>query len=221
MPFFSPDFCHYLLDLAETHNGWSKGIFHDNEYDPRIRNVENVPPTQDIHLKDLQLHDFWQHVVSHYFKKIMNHLYSFLVKECHIAFIVKYDHDGGQTSLSPHHDSSVYTINIALNDSDEYMGVAFTFYTKKFSFSTRHRGTCCCIPDGSHIITRRSRSQAVRDTSWYLLTTEKRRQAVVACALAGIIKEAGKVLLASPNVSTPPAPWIYDLLQRVCISSRS
>ena len=38
------------------------------------------------------------------------------------AFIVKYNHAGGQTQLAPHRDGSVVSFNIALNERGEYEG---------------------------------------------------------------------------------------------------
>ena len=140
MPFFSTDFCNYLIKIAEKNNNWSDGIFSDSkQIDKRIGAIENIP-TQDIHLKDLKLHNFWQHVISNYFKKIMQHLYVYTVKDYNIAFIVKYDYENGQKTLQPHHDSSVYTINIALNSSDEYTGGGVNFISKKCVFVNKNTG---------------------------------------------------------------------------------
>ena len=139
IPFFSLDFCQYLINLAEKNKNWSKGIYNNGAVDKRINSVENIP-TQDIHLSELKLNNFWKHVVEKYFKKIMSHLYKYLIKDYNIAFIVKYDYEHGQTSLKPHHDSSVYTINIALNSSDEYSGGGVNFLSKKFFFLNKNPG---------------------------------------------------------------------------------
>lgn len=140
IPFFSTDFCNYLIKISEKNGNWSSGIFSDSkQIDKRLGAIENIP-TQDIHLKDLNLHDFWQHVISNYFKRIMSHLYVYTVKDYNIAFIVKYDYENGQKSLSPHHDSSVYTINIALNSSDEYTGGGVNFISKQCVFVNKNPG---------------------------------------------------------------------------------
>jgi len=139
IPFFSPEFCKHLINISEEKGNWSKGIYGEGEIDKRINTVENIP-TQDIHLKDLQLHAFWQHVVKNYFSKILSHLYKYLVKNYNIAFIVKYDYENGQRSLRPHHDSSVYTINIALNSSDEYTGGGVNFISRNCSFLNKIPG---------------------------------------------------------------------------------
>lgn len=139
MPFFSSEFCKYLIELAEKQNNWSKGVYDNGEFDKRINNVENIP-TQDIHLTDLKLNHFWKHVVDTYFKKIMIHLYTYYIKDYHIAFIVKYDYENGQRSLKPHHDASVYTINVALNSSDEYTGGGVNFLSKKLFFLNKNPG---------------------------------------------------------------------------------
>ena len=48
-----------VLKIAEKNNNWSDGIFSDSkQIDKRIGAIENIP-TQDIHLKDLKLHNFF------------------------------------------------------------------------------------------------------------------------------------------------------------------
>jgi GR25 family glycosyltransferase involved in LPS biosynthesis len=138
-PFFSKDFCNYLINLAETNGNWSGGIYAENSIDKRINNIENIP-TQDIHLKQLKLDEFWKYVVNNYFKKIMSHLYKYLTKDYNIAFIVKYDAENGQTNLKPHHDASVYTINIALNDVYCYEGGGVNFISKSITFVNKNVG---------------------------------------------------------------------------------
>ena len=141
-PFFSEYFCDYLINLAESKNAWSKGIFQDekNQYDERINNIENFP-TQDIHLKDLGLHDLWSYIINKYFSKIMSVLYKYKTKNYNIAFIVKYDADNkGQVHLDAHHDSSTYSTNIALNDSSCYEGGGVYFIRKKIIVYNKNKG---------------------------------------------------------------------------------
>lgn len=140
IPFLSVDFCKYLIKISEQNGDWSKGVYtNDSVVDKRIGAVENIP-TQDIHLKDLNLEKFWLHVVDNYFKKILSHLYNYKTKDYNIAFIVKYDYDNGQRLLKPHHDSSVYTINIALNSSNEYTGGGVNFIHKKCVYFNKNPG---------------------------------------------------------------------------------
>ncbi len=79
-------------------------------------------------------------MVANYFKNILSHLYKYRIKDYNIAFIVKYDYENGQKSLKPHHDSSVYTINVALNSSDEYTGGGVNFISKNCSFLNKTPG---------------------------------------------------------------------------------
>jgi len=141
IPFFSSAFCDYLIKISEAKGDWSAGVYSEtNKLDKRTNGVEEIP-TQDIHLKQLDLHDFWTHVTNNYMKKILSHLYKYLTKEYNIAFIVKYDASpGGQRSLKPHHDSSVYTINIALNNSTEYKGGGVRFISKNLSYVNKTAG---------------------------------------------------------------------------------
>ncbi len=141
IPFFTPEFCKHLIELSEEKGEWSAGVYADpNQTDTRVGKIEEIP-TQDIHLKQLGLHDFWTNVTNKYMKKLLSHLYKYLTKDYHIAFVVKYDYSpGGQTSLKPHHDSSVYTINVALNKHTEYEGGGVRFLSKNVTYLNKKAG---------------------------------------------------------------------------------
>lgn len=131
-PIFKEEFCDYLIEMAEKKNDWSKGIYTSKtEIDPRLGAIENYP-TQDIHLKQLGLHDWWLNkVVGEYFRAALGHLYNYKTKGYNISFIVKYTPDG-QSKLEPHHDASSYTTNIALNHyGKDYTGGGCNFVHKK------------------------------------------------------------------------------------------
>ena len=145
-PFLRPEFCDYLVQLAEKNGNWSGGVYTDkNSIDKRIGVIENIP-TQDIHLKDIGLHDFWVDIVNNHFKRIMAHLYKYKAGNYHIAFIVKYDAEKGQASLQGHHDASVYTTNIALCDGNDYEGGGIKFHTKNITLLNKDKGYLCLHP---------------------------------------------------------------------------
>lgn len=131
-PIFKEEFCDYLIELAEKKNEWSKGVYTaKNEIDPRLGAVENYP-TQDVHMKQLGLHDWWLNtVVGDYFKSVLSYLYKYRTKGYNIAFMVRYTPDG-QSKLDPHHDASAYTTNIALNHyGADYTGGGCNFVHKQ------------------------------------------------------------------------------------------
>jgi hypothetical protein len=130
-PFFTPEFCDYLVELAEKKNEWSGGTYtNPNEIDKRIGAIENFP-TQDVHLIQLKLDQWWLNkIVNTYFRSILSHLYKYHAKGYNIAFIVKYSEEG-QKKLAPHHDASAYTTNIALNSYGvDYTGGGCNFLSK-------------------------------------------------------------------------------------------
>ena len=120
-PFFSEEFCKALITEADSYGKWSAG--NDASYDPRLAGKYEYYPTQDIHLNQINLHTFWSDtVINDFFTRVMSHLYKFKAKGYNIAFIARYKF-GEQVKLSPHHDASVYTTNIALNACDvDYEG---------------------------------------------------------------------------------------------------
>jgi hypothetical protein len=78
----------------------------------------------------------------------MSHLYHYKTKDYNIAFIVKYnaDENNGQKGLTPHHDASAYTINIALNSDNEYTGGGVNFLFKNLTFRNINTGYATLHP---------------------------------------------------------------------------
>ncbi|KAH9399042.1 Procollagen-lysine,2-oxoglutarate 5-dioxygenase 1 [Tyrophagus putrescentiae] len=105
-PVGSPAFCQHLIEIMEHFGQWSGG----KNYDPRLEGgYENVP-TRDIHMNQVGLD-------QHTFDPMQEKLFTGYVHDpprATMNFVVRY-HPNEQANLRPHHDSSTYTINIALN----------------------------------------------------------------------------------------------------------
>ena len=126
-PIFNDVFCKELIQLSEKFNKWS-GASHN---DSRI-GYENIP-TNDIHLSEMNLNDIWeQFILDEIAPLVSKHWGSYKTKGINISFVVKYD-DNKYYKLEPHHDSSSYTLNIALND--DYEGGGVNFISKKKSIN--------------------------------------------------------------------------------------
>lgn len=123
-PLFTESFCKEIIDLCELNSNWSPGLNNHNDKRLGKNGYENVP-TQDIHLNQINFHDIWDSIVHKYIAPVAKVLYSsYVTKKTNISFVVKYSIDG-QKDLSPHHDSSTYTINITLNNDFEGGGCRF------------------------------------------------------------------------------------------------
>jgi len=141
-PLFTSEFCSELLDICNDKNEWSQGQNYDG-VDNRIGNVENVP-TQDVHLKQLNLEAIWQNVIKEYITPLIYKKFKYTTKSTNITFVVKYSMNG-QSELKPHHDASTYTLNICLSDNFEGGGCRFirqdkTVINKKIGYCTMHPG---------------------------------------------------------------------------------
>uniref|UniRef100_A0A8C1NI95 procollagen-lysine 5-dioxygenase n=1 Tax=Cyprinus carpio TaxID=7962 RepID=A0A8C1NI95_CYPCA len=117
------------------HENYSK-IFEDDEnfieqlmcvclsQDERLSGgYENVP-TVDIHMNQIQFEKEWLKFLKDYIAPVTEKLYPGYSPraEAVMNFVVRYRPDE-QPSLRPHHDSSTFTINIALNRKDiDYEG---------------------------------------------------------------------------------------------------
>jgi hypothetical protein len=146
-PLFSEIFCRELISRMETYGKWSKGK--DEHNDPRlgVGYYENVP-TVDVQLFEVGLGEHWKEIVFSYIAPIARILYSnYKTKDINLAFVVKYSVEN-QQSLEPHHDASVYTVNIALNRGCgiDYDGGGCRFIRQNFILRNQNPGMCCIHP---------------------------------------------------------------------------
>ena len=152
-PLFTQTFCDEMIALCETCNEWSSG--RSDVMDPRLNAYENVP-TRDIHLHQLHLEPIWKHIVFTYIAPVAKHLYhQYKTKQVHIAFVAKYSMDT-QRELSPHHDSSTYTINVCLNNEFEGGGCYFIrqdyfLEHRQIGFASIHPGRLTHYHEGKAI----------------------------------------------------------------------
>lgn len=111
-PLLSETFCDELVEEMEHFGQWSGG----NNYDERISGgYENVP-TRDIHMNQVGFEKQWLAVIQRYVVPVQEKVFPGYHSKGHATmnFVVKY-HPQGQSSLRPHHDSSTFTINVALS----------------------------------------------------------------------------------------------------------
>lgn len=145
-PLFNKVFCTELIEKMETYGKWSKGK--DEHSDPRLGKdyYENVP-TQDIQLFEIGLEKHWDAIVTSYISQMAKHLYSeYKTKGVHMAFVVRY-HWQQQPELSPHHDASTYTVNIALNKGGvDYENGGCRFIRQNYVLKNQDPGMCCIHP---------------------------------------------------------------------------
>ncbi|KYN44845.1 Procollagen-lysine,2-oxoglutarate 5-dioxygenase 3 [Trachymyrmex septentrionalis] len=89
------------------------------EYDSRLESGYEAVPTRDIHMNQVGLQDAWLKFLKDYVNPLQEHVftgYDDYPPRSLMNFVVRYRPDE-QPSLRPHHDSSTYTINIALNQA--------------------------------------------------------------------------------------------------------
>ncbi|CAG0886727.1 unnamed protein product [Darwinula stevensoni] len=112
---FEEEWLHFLREYVRPLQELAfKGYTND---DPRIEGgYENVP-TVDIHLNQVGLEKQWLFFLKEYVYPLVQKAFQGYESDPPTAimnFVVRYKPDE-QPSLRPHHDSSTYTINIALN----------------------------------------------------------------------------------------------------------
>jgi GR25 family glycosyltransferase involved in LPS biosynthesis len=145
-PLFSQTFCSELIELMEQSNSWSAG--RNNHIDPRLGNnyYENHP-TVDTQLFQVGLKEAWETIVKLYIAPVASHIYSgYNTRDINLAFVVRYRYDE-QSKLAPHHDSSTYTVNIALNQGGiDYQGGGCKFLRQNLVVKNQSPGMCCIHP---------------------------------------------------------------------------
>lgn len=119
-PAFSERMCDELVETMEDFGEWSGGRHKDERLAGGYENV----PTVDIHMNQIQFEKEWLKFLKDYIVPVTEKLYpGYYPKATAVMnFVVRYRPDE-QPSLRPHHDSSTFTINIALNSKGkDYQG---------------------------------------------------------------------------------------------------
>uniref|UniRef100_A0A146LKA1 procollagen-lysine 5-dioxygenase n=1 Tax=Lygus hesperus TaxID=30085 RepID=A0A146LKA1_LYGHE len=119
-PIVTPRYCKELIEVMENFGQWSSG----KNTDERLAGgYENVP-TRDIHMNQVGMDRQWLAFLGDYVRPLQEKVFIGYFHDpprSLMNFVVRYRPDE-QPSLRPHHDSSTFTINLALNTP----GVDFT-----------------------------------------------------------------------------------------------
>lgn len=144
-PLVNEVFCQHLIEIMENFGRWSRGT---ND-DPRLEGGYESVPTRDIHMKQVGLHDMWMSFIHEYVMPIQLKEYIGYEHDpphAELAFVVRY-HPTEQAFLRPHHDSSTYTLNIALNTPHiDYEGGGCKFIRYNCSVIESRRGWALIHP---------------------------------------------------------------------------
>jgi len=144
-PLVSDLFCTHLIEIMEAFGQWSSGTNHD----PRIEGGYESVPTRDIHMRQVGLQEMWLAFLREYVMPVQ--LKEFIGYEhdpprAELAFVVRYN-PAEQPSLKPHHDSSTYTLNIALNTPNvDYEGGGCRFARYNCSVTESRKGWALMHP---------------------------------------------------------------------------
>uniref|UniRef100_A0A3Q2PW87 procollagen-lysine 5-dioxygenase n=1 Tax=Fundulus heteroclitus TaxID=8078 RepID=A0A3Q2PW87_FUNHE len=119
-PAFSEKMCDQMVETMEDYGQWSGGSHKDERLAGGYENV----PTVDIHMNQVGFEKEWLKFLKDYIAPVTEKLYPGYYPKAHsiMNFVVRYRPDE-QPYLRPHHDSSTFTINIALNSKGiDYQG---------------------------------------------------------------------------------------------------
>ncbi|XP_051538136.1 procollagen-lysine,2-oxoglutarate 5-dioxygenase 2-like isoform X2 [Myxocyprinus asiaticus] len=137
-PVFSEKACDELVEEMENYGTWSGGRHEDR----RITGGYESVPTDDIHMKQIDYDKEWLHFIREFISPVTLKVFSgYYTKGYAIMnFVVKYTPDR-QAYLRPHHDSSTFTINIALNNKGmDFQGGGCRFHRYNCSIESPRKG---------------------------------------------------------------------------------
>uniref|UniRef100_A0A8D0DWG2 procollagen-lysine 5-dioxygenase n=1 Tax=Salvator merianae TaxID=96440 RepID=A0A8D0DWG2_SALMN len=137
-PIFSETACDELVQEMENYGQWSGGKHHDSRISGGYENV----PTDDIHMKQIGLENVWLHFIREFIAPVTLKVFAGYYTKGHalLNFVVKYTTER-QRSLRPHHDSSTFTINIALNKiGEDFQGGGCKFLRYNCSIESPRKG---------------------------------------------------------------------------------
>ncbi|XP_069070003.1 procollagen-lysine,2-oxoglutarate 5-dioxygenase 2 isoform X2 [Pleurodeles waltl] len=137
-PIFSDKACDELVEEMENFGQWSGGKHHDSRISGGYENV----PTDDIHMRQIGLETVWLHFIREFIAPVTLKVFAGYYTKgfALLNFVVKYSPDR-QRFLRPHHDSSTFTINIALNRKDvDFQGGGCRFHRYNCSLDAPRKG---------------------------------------------------------------------------------
>lgn len=132
-------FCQDMVAIMENYGKWSDGT----NTDKRLEGGYEAVPTRDIHMKQVGLDALWLKFLQLFVRPLQENIfigYFHNPPKSLMNFVVRYRPDE-QPSLRPHHDSSTYTINIALNRAGiDYQGGGCNFLRYNCSITATKMG---------------------------------------------------------------------------------
>ncbi|XP_071778537.1 procollagen-lysine,2-oxoglutarate 5-dioxygenase 2 isoform X2 [Centroberyx gerrardi] len=137
-PVFSDKACDEIVEEMEHYGSWSGGKHEDK----RITGGYETVPTDDIHMKQIGFDKEWLHFIREFISPVTLKVFSGYYTKGYAVmnFVVKYT-PGRQSYLRPHHDSSTFTINIALNNKDtDFQGGGCRFHRYNCSIESPRKG---------------------------------------------------------------------------------
>ncbi|KAF3703649.1 Procollagen-lysine,2-oxoglutarate 5-dioxygenase 2 [Channa argus] len=137
-PVFSEKACDELVEEMEHYGSWSGGKHEDK----RIAGGYETVPTDDIHMKQIGFDKEWLHFIREFISPVTLKVFSGYYTKGYAVmnFVVKYT-PNRQAYLRPHHDSSTFTINIALNNKDrDFQGGGCRFHRYNCSIESPRKG---------------------------------------------------------------------------------
>ncbi|KAF3827199.1 hypothetical protein GH733_002685 [Mirounga leonina] len=137
-PIFSEKACDELVEEMEHYGQWSGGKHHDSRISGGYENV----PTDDIHMKQIDLENVWLHFIREFIAPVTLKVFAGYYTKgfALLNFVVKYSPER-QRSLRPHHDASTFTINIALNNvGEDFQGGGCKFLRYNCSIESPRKG---------------------------------------------------------------------------------
>ncbi|XP_034024550.1 procollagen-lysine,2-oxoglutarate 5-dioxygenase 2 isoform X2 [Thalassophryne amazonica] len=137
-PVFTEKACDEIVEEMEHYGSWSGGKHEDS----RIAGGYETVPTDDIHMKQIGFDKEWLHFIREFISPVTLKVFSgYYTKGYAIMnFVVKYTPDR-QAYLKPHHDSSTFTINIALNNKEtDFQGGGCRFHRYNCSIESPRKG---------------------------------------------------------------------------------
>ncbi|KAG4065093.1 hypothetical protein HA402_007490 [Bradysia odoriphaga] len=138
-PIVTEKFCDDLVAIAENFGKWSDG----SNSDERLQGGYEAVPTRDIHMTQVGLQSMYLKFLQLYVRPLQEAVfmgYYHNPPNSLMNFVVRYK-PTEQPKLRPHHDSSTYTINIALNTAGvDYEGGGCRFLRYNCSVTDTEKG---------------------------------------------------------------------------------
>jgi len=142
-PLVTENFCREMIETSERQGKWNIGTNYNGSSPTEEHPNPDPYPTVDVDFESIGFVDHWLRIVEDYVSPLRRKVFSDFVLDppfIDTTIVIRYRPEE-QSSNKPHHDTSTYTINLALNSpGKDFEGGGCRFLRHNYSITDSRVG---------------------------------------------------------------------------------